>query len=103
METYITIISFLLKREPWLAIDPKGVIADKAYDTAVMLQNPEIPLTKDVLQKRISQLANELDITQERISKWGFAHSVLSATWSIEDGSGDGSRGIEIAQLLDRI
>lgn len=91
------------QREPWLVIDPKGIVADPAYDTAVMLQNPEIKITKDILETRIYQLSEEVEIDKKRIYKWGLAHTVLSALWAIEDGSGDGHKAIEVAELLTDI
>jgi streptomycin 6-kinase len=93
----------LSSKRGWLAIDPQGVIADPAYETAVMLQNPDIAITKQLLTLRIAQLSNELAIPYERIQRWGFAHTVLSAVWCIEDGAGrwcwEGA--VEVATLLE--
>lgn len=33
-----------------------------------------------------------------RIASWGMARGVLEACWSLEDGGGDWSEGIQVAQ-----
>jgi streptomycin 6-kinase len=87
----------------WLAIDPKGVIADPAYETAVLLHNPDIDVTKSILERRIHQLADELGIELERIRRWGFAHAILSAIWCIEDGGDCWQGALEVAERIDAI
>jgi streptomycin 6-kinase len=77
-------------REPWIAIDPKGVIAELAFETAAMLRNPYSRVEQStnmyqLLTGRIIILSEELEIEPDRIRNWGFAQTVLSAIWSIED------------------
>jgi streptomycin 6-kinase len=95
-------------REPWIAIDPKGVIAELAFETAAMLRNPYSKLEtctnlNQLLNARIIILSDELEIEAERIRKWGFAHTVLSAIWSIEDHGTGWEFPMEIAAVLNRI
>ena len=78
------------ERHPWLAIDPKGLIGEPAYETGSLLRNPlpqilRVPQPGRLLARRIDQLAEELDIDRARIRNWGLAQSVLAAWWSIED------------------
>jgi streptomycin 6-kinase len=77
-------------RELWIAIDPKGVVAEPAFETAAMLRNPYSRVEQStnlyqLLDGRINILSGELEIEPERIRKWGFAQTVLSAIWHIED------------------
>ena len=85
----------------WLAIDPKGVVGELAYETGCMLRNPgEDPgLYADpaVISRRAAILAERLELDPPRIVGWCFAQAVLSALWSLEDGC-DASRGWRTAQ-----
>src|SRR5215212_5038892 len=69
-------------RQPWLAIDPKGVVGEPAYETGVLLRDrfPEL-LKRDnprrVLERRIDQLAEALKVDRARIRGWGIARAVL--------------------------
>jgi len=77
------------KREPWLVIDPKGVAAEPAYETAAMLQNPPDLLKRtgvnQIVERRIKIMAEQLGIEGRRILHWGIAQTVLSAVWGWED------------------
>jgi streptomycin 6-kinase len=73
----------------WLAIDPKGVVAEPEFELAAVLRNPHgIPdlYTGSALARRGRQLAGGLGLDLERVLGWTFAQAVLSAIWSIEDG-----------------
>ncbi|MDP9370111.1 MAG: aminoglycoside phosphotransferase family protein [Chloroflexota bacterium] len=77
------------RREPWLAIDPKGIIGEPAFDTAALLHNPEnllaAPHPGRILARRVDQLAEQLGFDRTRIRGWGLAQAVLAAYWSLED------------------
>lgn len=75
----------------WRAIDAKGVVGDPAYETGLLFYNPmplifQIPNLRQLLARRVDQLAAELDMERERIRGWGLAQCMLSAWWHIEDG-----------------
>jgi streptomycin 6-kinase len=91
-------------REPWLAIDPHGVIGDPGYEIGAMLYNPDPMDADDTVLKlvpaRIEQLADGLDMPIERVVAWGFVQAVLSEVWNAEgDGVGTG-RPLRLAHLL---
>jgi streptomycin 6-kinase len=91
-------------REPWLAIDPKGMTGEPAYEIGAFLWNPhgivQRPNLRSVLSRRVDHFSDELGIDRERLRAWGFAQAVLSAWWSVED-SGYGWEGaITIAEAL---
>jgi streptomycin 6-kinase len=95
-------------RKPWIVIDPKGVAAELAFETAAMLRNPYSKLEtctnlNQLLNARIIILSDELEIEAERIRKWGFAHTVLSAIWSIEDHGTGWEFPMAIAAVLKTI
>lgn len=78
----------------WLAIDPKGVIGPRGYETGPFLINPmpdflngNRPRVRT--ERRIAILSEILGLEKERIRAWAFCHAVLSAWWSIEDNDPD--------------
>lgn len=78
------------EREPWLALDPKGVVGEPAYEVGALLRNPlpgllDTPNPGRILARRVDQLAEELGFDRQRLIGWGVAQAVLSAWWSIED------------------
>jgi streptomycin 6-kinase len=96
------------EREPWLAIDPKGVIGEPVYDTGVLLRVPlshidSSPEPRRLLARCIDQLAAELGFDRARIRDWGFAQAVLSAWWSFEDHGCGWEPAIACAELLAAI
>lgn len=78
------------QRQPWLAIDPKGLVGDPAYEVGAFLYNPFNTLDKhphldQILRRRIDLLAEHLGFDWARLQGWGVAQAVLSACWTIED------------------
>jgi streptomycin 6-kinase len=93
------------ERQPWLALDPKGIVGEPAYEVGALLRNPipqllAMPQPGQVLARRVDQLAQELGFDRERVVGWGLAQAVLSAWWSIEDHGHGWEWGIGCAQLL---
>jgi streptomycin 6-kinase len=78
------------EREPWLAIDPKGVVGEPAYELGAWLRNPvphvfSWPDARQVTARRVDQFAELLGLDRQRIIGWGIAQAVLSAWWDYED------------------
>ncbi len=80
------------ERQPWLAIDPKGVAGDRMYDAADFLCSiPRIgeeTQRRQFLERRLSLMAEALGFDRQRILVWSLALSVLSGWWSYEDHGG---------------
>ena len=76
-------------RRGWLAIDPKGVVGEAAYELGAALRNPHgcLACVKDasVVRSRIARFAAALQLDPQRVLAWAFSQAVLSAIWSIED------------------
>ena len=96
------------EREPWLAIDPHGLVGDPGYEAGALLYNPD-PDRRDpsllaLVPARIEQLADALGEPVERITAWGFAVAMLSAVWDTEDQPHPGppGRAFDVARLLSR-
>lgn len=96
------------QRQPWLAIDPKGLVGEPAYETGAWLRNPypqllQMPQPGRILARRIDQFAEELGFERARIRDWGLAQAVLSAWWSVEDFSDFSHDFLTFAELLAEI
>jgi streptomycin 6-kinase len=65
------------QREPWLAIDPKPVVAEREFDTAALLRDGP-----GNLGRRLDFLASELGLDRERMRGWGLAQALA---WGFEE------------------
>jgi len=95
------------ERAPWLAIDPKGVAGEPAFEVGAMFHNPmpgilALPDLPRVLERRVAILADDLALERRRVRDWGLVYCVLSAAWSTESGEGRGP-AIACAELLAEI
>lgn len=96
------------QRAEWLAIDPKGVAAEPAYETAAMLRNPRLTLEhnpdiKNLLRRRILVLSEVLLMDPQRIHQWALAQTVLSAVWSAANEGKGWEHALAVAEVLDTI
>lgn len=91
-------------RRPWVAIDPKGIAAEPAYEVGALLRNPRPDLYLDpgVQRRRIDLLEDELGFDKRRIAGWGAAQAVLSAWWSYEDTGAGWEPAMRCAEVLMR-
>jgi streptomycin 6-kinase len=93
------------EREPWLAIDPKGLVGEPAYEVGALMRNqlPQ-PLAGEhalrFLSRRLDQLAEELGLERARLHGWSLAQAVLSAWWSFEDHGHGWEPAMALAELL---
>jgi streptomycin 6-kinase len=93
------------QREPWLVIDPKGLVSDPGYETGPFLCNPAgrmetWPDPARHFARRADILAERLDYPRERILAWSITYAVLSAAWYVEDGSDGFGPSIARAEVL---
>jgi streptomycin 6-kinase len=91
-------------REPWLAIDPHGLVGDPGYDTGALLYNPD-PRQRDeellaLVPARVEQLADGLRVPVERVVGWGFVQGVLSEVWDAQATAAVGGRPLDVAMSL---
>lgn len=74
----------------WLAIDPKGLIGEPAFDAANLFCNPldrDLRFREDRALSMAAILSRALGIAPERLLDHAFAFSALSAAWHGEDGN----------------
>jgi len=92
-------------REPWLAIDPKGLVGEPAYEAGALLRNPEARLRSEpaparLLARRLEILVDELDLERERLRDWAVAQAVLAAWWHFEDTGAASEWWLALAELF---
>ncbi|PIQ42628.1 MAG: aminoglycoside resistance protein [Gammaproteobacteria bacterium CG11_big_fil_rev_8_21_14_0_20_46_22] len=91
-------------REPWLAIDPKGVIGERAYEVGAFMRNPiSTLLTKKILSRRLDVLAELTGFDRKRLWGWSFSQAVLAAIWRSDDMGSGFEPFIECARHLKQI
>jgi len=92
------------ERQAWLAIDPRGLVGEPAYEVGALLRNPldssDWPHLRPQLQRRLDILAETLELDRQRLQGWGMAQAVLAACWEMEDGTHNSEHWIAIAQAL---
>jgi streptomycin 6-kinase len=90
----------------YLAIDPKGIIGDAAYEVVPFLCNPlpEIlhhPALSSLWKHRTQLFSLLLGIDENRLRLFCFVHAVASAGWAIEDKQ-DPKPWLELAEIFMR-
>ena len=77
-------------REPFLAIDPKGIIGPIGYEIAVFLNNfhwwqEELEDIRNRLDNAIRKFSSAFQIGPEELRQWAFAQMVLGAWWTYDE------------------
>jgi streptomycin 6-kinase len=70
----------------WLAIDPKGLIGDRAFDYANIFCNPDTETAIANFSRRLAIVSEHSGIEPQRLRDWITAWCSLSASWTGEDG-----------------
>ena len=89
------------ERVPWLAVDPKGVVGDPAYDVGPFLYNHlfETDSPANVLRRRVDQMSEELGFERDRIVGAAIPRAVLAA-WPSGSSGEPWQDPLRCAQLL---
>jgi len=84
----------------WLAIDPWGVMGERAYDYANIFPNPDLAdVTSERFAARLAQIARTADLEPARLRAWAHAHAGLSVAWHAQDGTDPGKPRAVLAIL----
>lgn len=92
----------------WLAIDPKGVIGEAAFEPARFLHNPYPHLLHDpqlsaTILQRVAIFAEMLGMEKQRLLGWGFIDAMFSTCWCIEEGDDCTDQMMAFLQVLDML
>jgi streptomycin 6-kinase len=96
--------NILSQEGDWVAIDPKGVLGDPAYEVGAFINNPipdilDHPDLTGLLQNRASLFAKLLGYNPQQLYQWSYIQSMVSAGWMVEDNS-DPSAFLKITEAL---
>jgi streptomycin 6-kinase len=67
------------EREPWLAIDPKPLAAERELGAAPIVRSGELGHSRRDVLYRLDRLCADLELDRERVIGWTVAHTVA---WS---------------------
>ncbi len=76
----------------WLAIDPKGLYGDRAFDYANIFCNPDMENPSQIVTmperfpRRLKIVSEKAGIDRKRMLQWIVAWTGLSAGWIMNDG-----------------
>ena len=92
--------------EPFLAIDPKGIVGDIGFEISAFLNNPRgwvlpRPDRKRILAQRIEQFSEAFEIEPLELRKWAFTEAVLSAWRTFEESRRDWKKWIYCAEIWE--
>lgn len=86
-----------------IAIDPKGVIGEQAYEVGAFMCNPaELSAQPDVasiLARRLDLFSQILKIDRDRLAKACYARIILSACWTVQD-KGNWHDDVQFAEYI---
>jgi streptomycin 6-kinase len=93
------------QREPFLAIDPKGIVGEKGFDVGTYLINPidflmTLPDVKKVHRERVAIFSEMLAMTGQEVEAWGFVFSPLSGCWTVGDHGEGWDEAMRAATVL---
>ena len=94
------------QREPFLVIDPKGVVGEIGYDIAVFLNDlagwtEHLANRKEILTRAIASFSQAFDVTPTDLRKWAFSFAILSAWWMMEDFGQKDEKTLNLATIWE--
>lgn len=92
-------------RAPWLAIDPKGVIGDPAFEPSALFFNPLARVAREpgipaLIERRLAIVCDTTGLDRQRVAAWGFARAMLSLCWSASSRSPVREHVVAVARAL---
>jgi streptomycin 6-kinase len=89
------------EREPWLVIDPKPLVGERAFDTGHLVRTL-LPERLDVgsVDVIVDRLAAELELEPTHVRAWALVRSVDDALWGLSTGGTDVEWDVRCARLL---
>lgn len=84
----------------WLAIDPKGLWGERAFEFATLMRNPDSgrALAPGRVARQVALVSDLTGIGQARLLDWVAAVAGLAAAWTLSDG-GDPAPDLAVARM----
>lgn len=98
----------LKNKDDWVAIDPKGVMREPAYEVGAFIRNPlpelfESKHIQEILSKRFDCFSALLRVDRQRLIDWSFVQAVLAACWACEDNMPEKREMIHCAEAIQKL
>lgn len=79
------------QRMPWLAIDPKPLAGERAFDLAWLARDrlPTLaarPGSRSAARRRLARLASSLEVPEDRLRAWSLFRAVEAGVWYLSVG-----------------
>lgn len=92
----------------WVAIDPKGVVGDPAYEAARFFRNPlpyfmDSRRPKKAIEARMRIFSEVMNQDPERLIGWAYVDNMFGACWDAEDSTADFEYSAAIAEILESL
>lgn len=84
------------RRQPWLAIDPKPILAEREFSLAPIVRGTELGHNREAVLRRLNRLCEALDLDRDRARRWTIAQTLA---WAITD-SGTIEEHVEASRWL---
>ena len=81
-------------REPWLMIDPKPLVGERAFSAAPIVRGMELGHSRRDVLYRLDRISSELGLDRERARGWTIGQTVA---WDVDQEPG---QGIEVVRWL---
>ncbi len=94
----------LRRDDGWVAIDPKPLVGERAFDLTSYVRDRRDELASDpdaekIVRKRLDRLCRRLDVDRERARGWALAHALA---WGFDDGGNFYPDHVLAARLIAR-
>ena len=77
------------EREPWLAIDPKGLVGDPGFDAGILVKVCVFTVGRDIAptaNRVLDILAETAELNRERLRRWAQLTAVQASFWGRRHG-----------------
>jgi streptomycin 6-kinase len=93
-------------REPFLLIDPKGIVGEIGYEIAVFLNNHlwwlnSQPNSREKMNEAVRKFSEAFETEPQDLRRWAFAQMVLSAWWTFEENGETWKRDLAFAEFWE--
>lgn len=102
--------AFVMDGDAAIAIDPKPLVGEPAFDAAALLRDvpadvvADTPGCRQLLQSRLDHLTDLLDVSASRVKGWAFAVAIDTGLLAYERGdAAGGDLMVEIGRLCQSL
>ena len=84
------------ERDPWLMIDPKPLVGERAFGVAPLVRGSELGHSREAVIYRLDRLSGALGLDRERARGWTIAQTLA---WGLDE-DGAAPENVEVARWL---